>query len=543
MNYSPEPFQVVDLFCGAGGVSLGFDRAKHNNGKIANVVACLNHDPVAIRSHSVNFPGCKHFIEDIRAQDETQLPAKAPGDKRLWVLWASLECTQFSNAKTGPKKADSRTLAWELYRYILAGNYDVIMIENVREFMAWGDLDENGKPIKRKNGRLYLEWRQRIESMGYTYSSRLLNSANYGAYQSRLRYFAMFARPGVPLIFPEPTHDKAGRYGLPKHRAVRDVLDLEDTGESIFNREKPYVDKTLERILAGLIKFVPGGQDQYIVKNTRDAGAERALSLSRPAPTLTTKPNESLVSAPRIQYIVKHYGGQPESKAVSIDRPAPTLTTIPHESLVSLTSGNFILQYNGKPESSVFRSSVPCRTISTRDRFSVVHWLDSQYGNGKPGGIDAPAGTIVGNPKQKKCTAFLFNPQYNNSGGSLNLPSFTLIAKMDKRPPGLVTVAHCNPRPVYIQPERFYKDKSIPVMKRILAFMEQYGIADIRMRPLSIPELKRIQGLGEDYVLMGTKAQQKKFIGNAVVPDIVEKWIEAIYKEMFNPERKPLKLF
>lgn len=46
--------------------------------------------------------------------------------------------------------------------------------------------------------------------------------------------------------------------------------------------------------------------------------------------------------------------------------------------------------------------------------------------------------------------------------------------------------------------------------------MALYGIVDIKMRMLRIPELKRIMGFPEDYVLVGSQADQKKFIGNAV---------------------------
>lgn len=46
--------------------------------------------------------------------------------------------------------------------------------------------------------------------------------------------------------------------------------------------------------------------------------------------------------------------------------------------------------------------------------------------------------------------------------------------------------------------------------------MSLYGIVDIKMRMLNITELKKIMGFPENYVLVGTKAEQKKFIGNAV---------------------------
>ena len=99
------------------------------------------------------------------------------------VLWASLECTNFSRAKGGqPRDADSRTLAEHLFRYIEALTPDYIQIENVEEFMSWGDLDENGKPISRDKGRLYTNWVDNVKAYGYKFDHRILNAADYGAY-------------------------------------------------------------------------------------------------------------------------------------------------------------------------------------------------------------------------------------------------------------------------------------------------------------------------------------------------------------------------
>lgn len=55
-----------------------------------------------------------------------------------------------------------------------------------------------------------------------------------------------------------------------------------------------------------------------------------------------------------------------------------------------------------------------------------------------------------------------------------------------------------------------------PLTKELKQIMAMYGIIDIKMRMLKIPELKQIMGFPKDYVLIGTKAEQKKYIGNAV---------------------------
>lgn len=44
---------------------------------------------------------------------------------------------------------------------------------------------------------------------------------------------------------------------------VKDVLDFTDEGVSIFTRKKPLSDKTLERIYAGLVKYVANGDTSF----------------------------------------------------------------------------------------------------------------------------------------------------------------------------------------------------------------------------------------------------------------------------------------
>ena len=147
-------FLVIDLFCGFGGTTTGFVMC---NG-LAKVIACVNHDPKAIVSHWMNYPDIKHFEEDIRTLDLHPLYELLYKNKNLYpeakvILWASLECTNFSKAKGGmPRNADSRTLAEHLFRYVEMLNPDFVMIENVVEFMSWGPLDEKGKPICKRNG-------------------------------------------------------------------------------------------------------------------------------------------------------------------------------------------------------------------------------------------------------------------------------------------------------------------------------------------------------------------------------------------------------
>ena len=66
--------------------------------------------------------------------------------------------------------------------------------------------------------------------------------------------------------------------------------------------------------------------------------------------------------------------------------------------------------------------------------------------------------------------------------------------------------------------------------------MAVYGIIDIKMRMLRIDELLRIQGFPDGYKLEGTQTEQKKFIGNAVVPVVAKALVESNTRaiEMYN---------
>ena len=521
----------IDLFCGAGGTSTGVERATYNGNKCARVIACVNHDANAIASHAANHPNAIHYTEDIRTLDLTELSAHTAKERRqnpnaLVVLWASLECTNFSNAKGGqPRDADSRTLAEHLFRYIETLNPDYIQIENVREFMYWGDLDEQGHPVSRDKGRLYLKWINKVCKYGYDFNHRILNSANYGAYTSRERFFGIFAKKGLPIVFPEPTHCKNGLndiFGhLEKWKPVREVLDLEDCGRSIFGRNKNLSEATLSRIYAGLLKFCKTEQNTFLVKynSMNKDGHYTAPSIDEPCPTVACQNRLGIATA---HFLSKQFSSDPSSLASSIDAPAGTITCIDHHALITY-HGN-----DKKPRSI----DQPAPTITTHDDCALVsvnQFLDNQYGNGKPTGINIPCGTIVGNPKQQLVTVkgdgkFLFNPQFGSQGSPLDKPCFTLIARMDKRPPSIVTTRHGDPIALL--------DEDTPMTRKIKEFMIAHAITDIYMRMLNVNELKRIMGFGDTYTLIGTQAEQKKYIGNAVEVHMASALCQALYQKI-----------
>ena len=577
---------VIDLFCGAGGLSEGVEEARLDGNRCGKVVCCVNHDKNAILSHDANIPDALHFIEDIRTLELSPISTIVERIRQLYpdamiMLHASLECTNFSKAKGGqPRDADSRTLAEHLFRYIDVIDPDYIQIENVEEFMSWGDMDENGKPISMDKGRLYQKWVRNVKKYGYNFEHRILNAADFGAYTTRKRFFGIFAKKSLPIVFPEPTHCKGGRQDmfsrLEKWKPVKDVLDFSDEGTTIF-REKPLAEKTLERIYAGLIKFVAGGKDAFLVKynSMSRTGKYNAPGIDEPCPVVAT---QSRLGVAQVCFLSKQFSGHPDSKNVSVEEPAGAITCKDHHVFVSAYYGNghnhsvelpaptvttkdrmaliesqFMCSYNFKDTGKDINQ--PCPTLLTKDRLSLVSpfFMNQYSGGGQVSDINSPCPAVTTTPKQNLVTYqpwimntafsnvgssieepsqtitanrkwhYLMNPQFNSAGGSVDSPCFTLIARMDKMPPYLVATESGQ---VAIE---IYNNDS-PMTVKIKEFMALYGIVDIKMRMLRIPELKKIMGFPEDYVLIGTQADQKKFIGNAVEVTQARKNTEALCK-------------
>lgn len=652
-------FEVIDLFCGAGGVTTGIEAARFKRQKIAKVIACINHDPVAIESHAANHRGVLHFIEDIKTFDVTRFPAWSLNT--ITCLWASLECTNFSKAKGGkPRDADSRTLANYMFKYIGHLNPNYFFVENVEEFQSWGPLDSAGKPLSRDNGRYYRAWCNKIEAMGYEQvDPRKLNAADFGANTIRKRLFLIFRQKGFPIAWPQPTHSKTPDMYIKKPwQPVKDCLDFNDEGNSIFTRKKALSERTLERIYAGLVKFIADGDTQWILKYNSvngKTGKHVPPSVEEPSPALNTHGRLGLVSANKA-FLAKSYSGRPKGKVIPIEGPAGAITTVDHHSLVesqflinynhglrteslkrplpTLTTSNrfgkveteFLINYNhsSKSESikdpsrsiltkdryakikpdflysyisdaprsvddtfytlttqpqhakvkvdflikyhgtgnNLVKLEDPCSTLSTKDRLAKISpefFMDIQFSNGQRNqSIQKPLGSILSNPKQRLVRvekAFLLDPNYNNIGSpvgdpsppilasrrhryivnphwfnnglsSVDKPSPTLIARMDKTPPYLVTTESGE-----VAIEIYEKDSE--GMVKIKLFMAAYGIVDIKMRMLKVPELLKIQGFPKKYKLLGTQSDKKKFIGNSVVPVVAQRIIEALYKENY----------
>lgn len=192
--------RAIDLFAGAGGLSLGLQQAG------IDVVAAVEWDADACATYRANVGD--HMIErsilDVSPDDLPDCDLMAGGPP----------CQGFSFAgKRDP--SDPRNQLWrEYWRLVEAKQPAFILIENVRGMLAMGE----DKP-------LILAFAE----LGYRVTPYLVNAADYGVPQRRFRVFYIGNRLGLPNPCPTATHAQPPRHlmlGLEPWVTVRQALGI-----------------------------------------------------------------------------------------------------------------------------------------------------------------------------------------------------------------------------------------------------------------------------------------------------------------------------
>jgi DNA (cytosine-5)-methyltransferase 1 len=337
---------------------------------------------------------------------------------------------------------------------------------------------------------------------------------------------------------------------------VKDVLELNNEGISIFERKKPLSEKTLERIYCGLVKYVAGGKDYFISKYYSGKPQSKNITIDGPAATVTCVDGQALVKA---CFIHQRNSGNPSSKVASVEAPARTITTtggnqdlvqvcfmtkynsntykkvsnpvdindpsptITTQGRLAVVQAQFMQSYYGNGGTHSIEDPAP--TVTTKDRLAMIsteHFIDRQFSQGtRNQSVDVPHGALTTVPKSNLVTVdkWLMDTQYNNVGRSIEDPAPVITA--NRKHHYLVTT-ETGEMAIAI-----YATDS-PMTVKIKQFMAAYGIVDIKMRMLLIHELLLIMGFPGSYILKGTQADKKKFIGNAVVTVMAQKLAESL---------------
>ncbi len=199
---SEKPIVGIDLFCGAGGMTLGAEQAG------VKIIYAVEKCPHAAATYHLNFPSIPIHVGDIR--EVCELPPK-PQDART-VLFGGPPCQGFSTSNQRTRNAQNKNnwLFEEFIRLVRLWQPDWVVMENVK-----GITETDG-------GRFLTAVLEAFESAGYTTTFDLLNAVDFGVPQRRTRAFFVGSRHGDAYTFPQPTTRKPITVG----KAIDDLPKL-----------------------------------------------------------------------------------------------------------------------------------------------------------------------------------------------------------------------------------------------------------------------------------------------------------------------------
>lgn len=484
--------RVIDLFCGAGGTTLGAESAG------CEVVMAVNHWPLAIQTHNLNFPNTDHDCVDISQCNPRRYP-------KTDILTASPECTNHSIAKgvrrrnqqkglfddPNPEAVRSRATMADVVVFAEHHDYKVVVVENVVDVCRW----------------IYWEdWLADMVKLGYQYRVLSFNSQFAPPTpQSRDRVYIVFwkgirkpdleFRPvalcpkcGIKESYQAFKNGRTyGKYGpqyvylctgchtkvTPGYTPAYSAIDWKLPIRKIGERKIPLREKTLERIRVGLRKYVEpfvlghgldasyksvsepfqvivaGGNHHFLVTTSHSHAADsgKVKPMGGPLPTLTTCQDQGFVVAPLI--VANYTPGW--SRPVS--GPLGSITTDDHHSLVIPPGFQLCYRSDGQGQPVVESLSEPTSTITAH---AAQHYLCSYYsGSDQVTGMYETIPTITGNDRH------------------------ALIK-------GEIDVNECG------------------------------------FRMLSVPELQAGMAFPASYQVLGTQKEKVRQLGNAVTPPVMQ---------------------
>ena len=179
-----ERYNVIDLFCGAGGLSYGFEQAGFD------VLLGIDNDKMALKTFEQNHRDSKTIFGDITNVDYEQIKS-AIGDKKIHVIVGGPPCQGMS--LSGPRKFDDprNKLYLSFIRLVKEIQPSIFIVENVI-----GLVSLFGGAIRDSIIREF-------ESLGYTVQYKIMLASEYGVPQARRRVVFVGYKHGQ-FEYPSP---------------------------------------------------------------------------------------------------------------------------------------------------------------------------------------------------------------------------------------------------------------------------------------------------------------------------------------------------
>jgi len=314
-------YSLVDLFCGAGGLSLGLSASK-----CFEPVAAIECEISAADTYKKNFPNAEVLqtrIENVSGKQLLDI-AKNKGFTKIDAICGGPPCRPFSRANKGSTQwkvvKTAKKIAYHpdwrhFLRLITQLSPKFVIAENVMGF--------------RSNRDVFAPFVKKLQDLGYSVASPLLDASEFGVPQKRERIVIIAAKGNIPkeLLIPKMKIPKKNSVKY----AIHDLPPLTNTRTGAqkiiyekFSRNSPKSKKTILKnhqthsvhpVMQKRFQYIPQGYNlkqawdakkipkkiacssyfqggrvrQYTLKaiNQMHSNIYRRLSWSKPAPTLT----------------------------------------------------------------------------------------------------------------------------------------------------------------------------------------------------------------------------------------------------------------
>lgn len=249
---------AIDLFAGMGGFTEGARQAG------IRVLWAANHWQAAVDCHTLNHPDTAHACQDLQQADFTAVPAHD-------ILLASPSCQGHSRARgtDKPRHDAARATAWAVVTCAEVHRPAVVVAENVTEWADWC---------------LWPAWCQAMQALGYAVSPHVLNAADFGVPQERVRLIVVATRSKHPLQLALKPQAR---------RSAASIIDWQAGGWRTIT--DALVERTRTRIAHGRKAF----GDRFIFSYYGNTTTAR--DIERPVGTITTKDRWAVVDGDRMR--------------------------------------------------------------------------------------------------------------------------------------------------------------------------------------------------------------------------------------------------
>ena len=294
-------YNVLDLFCGAGGLSLGFDMAGYR------IVGGIDFNKDAIETHKINFKEGYHFCGDITTLDDESILEQFKD--KVDVIIGGPPCQGFSTANMWQKdheKDDRNKLFYQFIRFVELLRPKAFVMENVRGILT------------KDKGHVKEVMMEVMSNLGYKVDVRVLVASDYGVPQKRTRAFFVGILKEVNETFDFDKIKKQPTVTV--EEAISDLYYFDQTKNSIaideilYLENKPFSDyqklmreksegkvynhniKYPNEVVQGRMKFVPEGGNwrdvpEHLwdtIRTNRHSSAYRRLNSKEPSITIDT---------------------------------------------------------------------------------------------------------------------------------------------------------------------------------------------------------------------------------------------------------------